>query len=124
MGTSAFAGVVVATLAALLTTVATRATDPGPASTEAVALEPLVVTRPVQPLDEPYERLRRMMADPDCAGCPPLITVDRETVYLKAGKVFGIFTGYGLAPPDLSHEDRIDLHLAHDWRQAERVPEN
>lgn len=86
-------------------------------------LEPLVVTRPVNPLDEPYERLRRMLEDPYCDGCPPLIQVDRETVYLKAGKVIGFFTGAGLAPPQLSHEDRLDLHLAHDWRQAERSPE-
>jgi hypothetical protein len=97
--------------------------DDGSART-ATALEPMVVTPQISPLDEPYERLRRMMNDPYCDGCPPLIEVDRESVYLKAMKPVQWLTGYGLHVPEISHEDRLDLHLAHDWRMYERIPEN
>ena len=85
-------------------------------------LEPIIVTPPFKPLDT-KERLRKMLGD-DCKGCPPLIEVDRENVYLKIGGAVGWLTGYGLHVPEISHEDRIDLHLANDWRQVERLPEN
>lgn len=65
-----------------------------------------------------------MMEDPYCKGCPALIEVDRESAYLKVGKTIGFLTGYGQTLPDPGHEDRLDFHIANDWRQAERLPEN
>lgn len=90
---------------------------------EAVELDPIQVTPQVNPLDEAYARLRKMLVEP-CNGCPPLIEADRESVYLKVGKTIGAFTSYGLKPPELGYEERRDSHLSNDWRQAERMPEN
>lgn len=109
--------------AALAALASVALADDDPAG-NATTLEPMVVTPRANPLDEPYERLRRMMDDPYCDGCPPLIQTDRESVYLKALKPVGWLTGYGLHLPEISHEDRLDLHLANDWRMYERLPEN
>ena len=87
-------------------------------------LELIDVTPQIRPLDEPYERLRRMMNDPYCDGCPPLIVADRESIYLTVLKPIGWLTGYGLNVPQMSHQDRLDFHLANDWRMYERLPEN
>lgn len=89
-----------------------------------IELEPVIVTTPVEPLDAPYQRLRRMMSDPYCHGCPPLIEADRESIYLKILQPVGWLTGYGLTVPQMDHADRVDFHLANDWRQYERIPEN
>lgn len=108
-------------LLAALVAIPGGAAEPADTVTE---LEPVVVTPLVSPLDEPYQRLRRMMSDPYCYGCPPLIEADRESIYLKILQPIGWLTGYGLNVPELSHEDRVDFHLANDWRQYERIPEN
>ena len=110
-----------AVLAALVVAAAAGGAEPEAESTE---LEPIVVTQPVAPLDEPYQRLRRMMSDPYCDGCPPLLQADRESIYVKILRPVGWLTGYGLEVPELDHADRLDFHLADDWRQYERIPEN
>ena len=85
-------------------------------------LDPITVTPRIDPLDEAYERLRKMLVEP-CDGCPPLIQVDRESIYSKTGKAIGALTGFAAEPPQMSHEERRDFHLVNDWRKADRFPE-
>lgn len=85
-------------------------------------LDPITVTPRIDPLDEAYERLRRMLVEP-CHGCPPLIQVDRESIYSKTGKAIGALTGFSAEPPQMNHQERQDFHLANDWRKADRFPE-
>jgi hypothetical protein len=108
-------------LAALMAAIPAQGSGP---DDEPTVLEPVIVTQPVSPLDEPYQRLRRMMSDPYCDGCPPLLQADRESIYVKVLRPVGWLTGYGLEVPEIGHEDRVDFHLANDWRQYERIPEN
>lgn len=89
---------------------------------DATELEPIIVTPKTNPLDESMERLRKMMEDPACTDCGPLLQTDQESVYLKIGKAVSFFTGAGLEPPNPDLDERLKYRLVNDWRAAERGP--
>jgi hypothetical protein len=103
---------------------ALAAVGPAPAQSEPATteLEPILVTPKVNPLEESMERLRRMMEDPACEGCGPLIQADPENIYLKIGKAVSFLTGAGLEPPNPDFNHRLEYRLLNDWRAAERGP--
>lgn len=88
-----------------------------PAKPLATELEPITVTPRFNPFDAQRDRLRKMVEDPTCQGCPPPLTFDRESIYLKVGSFIGSFTGYGLEPPTMADpEERQDFYLGNAWR--------
>lgn len=103
----------------------------GPVSAQfdsnATELEPMVVTPKINPLDANMERLRKMLDEPGCQGCGPLIKASRESVYDKTyygvGAVLSFLSGMPEKPFNISPEDRVEGRIAGDWRQYERDPD-
>lgn len=94
---------------------------------DATELEPIIVTPKVNPLNESMERLRKMMEDPNCKGCGPLLEADRESIYEKSyygiGAVLSFISGMPEKPFNMTEQERAEGRIANDWRQYERDPE-
>ena len=105
------------------------ATAPAQTQSGKTELEPMVVKPKADPLNEMLdtnmERLRKDITG--CVRCPPLIEVDRESIYDKTyygvGAVLSFFSGFPEKPPQISPERRAELRIVHDWRMYERDPD-
>lgn len=79
---------------------------------DSVELDPIRVTPQFNPLDLPYERLRKMMEDaPHLGSAVPF----REDWTEVVAKLF--------VPPDPDFADRLEHRIVNDWRKSEWGPE-
>lgn len=90
---------------------------------DATVLEPIQVTPQINPLDESMQRLRKMMEDPGCRNCGPLLEADRENDFLKIAKALSVLTGADFEPPNPDYVQRQEYRVQNDWRHAERGPD-